>query len=1116
MDAADGATDGVIDLGNASGQAGSWKFVGEAAGDNAAYRVASVGDLNGDGATDIVVTAPYGEVAGGGTRGTAYVISMADFAAADNSDGLADHAVDLGNVASQPESWELFDGLYSDWIARLITSARKADSATRWLLLGNHLISWGDLASADANDGVVDGTVDFLWLIREPDSWYVDVSGALDSALVGDVDGRGHSYVFAMVLKEPARSGYLFSTADLPDAQIETPDNYLGRYELEGLASSRNIAGIVATGISAAGNMDSDGLADILLADAQHPADTERRGRIYLLLGADVAAKDRVDGIQDRRLHLDNVAGDTDNDGFSNTIDRDDDGDGIPDLWDRFPLDPTEWQDVDGDEVGDNTDAFPNDYSEWLDTDGDGLGDFLADNDDDGDGVADWNDSFPLDTDNDGMDNDADADDVPDSEDQLPLDATESVDTDRDGIGNNADTDDDGDGVVDIDDAVPLDARDSIDTDGDGLGDTTDAFPNDAAETADFDGDGIGDNADTDDDNDGVADADDDYPLDASASMDTDGDGIPDSRDRYPTHPGEWENTDNAGFGDNRDTDDDNDGVPDTEDLFPKDRTRSGLTSYRMQAVTDLWVDHRAPSVASAGDLDGDGTAEMLIGVSDAPEGAAAYVVSAADLEDVDASDGVRDGFVLMRTTLSRPGTWKLVGPPGDSAGDQVVSLGDLGGDGVAEFFVSTRGDTGGLAYIVSGADLLGADSADGAADGVIALTNVAAQPRSWSLGGIVFGGVPVATHPADLDGDGVAEFVMALPGPRRTGSTGIISVNSADDLTMLDALDGAVNGHIWPSNREREARWRLIGEAQYDLQDTVMAMADFGGDGRADLIVGAPVHDASNSSSGVVYLLESRDLDAADLADGAADGQIGLGNVAAQPNSWKIVGDTGTWRLGSILVSGDVDGDGRLDLVLAQAEASRQRVIRVLSGAEGNLAALDIADGVSDGTIALGSISAGVNSKIRLQDSIFSWNVALTDFDADGKQDILVGFVDPRDTDGMVHLIASSSLPDGEAAHAQLSTGDPDRFGTGGSYEVYAPESAGASVRVAVGAAGDIDDDGFGDIVLAVIPRSSSGPPVTPGAVYLIMGADLPHLDAADGRPDGRIFLDNLVRMRR
>ncbi len=45
-----------------------------------------------------------------------------------------------------------------------------------------------------------------------------------------------------------------------------------------------------------------------------------------------------------------------------------------------------------------------------------------------------------------------------DDYDTFPLDPSETVDTDNDGIGNNADTDDDDDGYADADDWAPLDS----------------------------------------------------------------------------------------------------------------------------------------------------------------------------------------------------------------------------------------------------------------------------------------------------------------------------------------------------------------------------------------------------------------------------------------------------------------------------------------------------------------------------------------------------------------------------------------------------------------------------------------------------------------------------------
>ena len=86
---------------------------------------------------------------------------------------------------------------------------------------------------------------------------------------------------------------------------------------------------------------------------------------------------------------------------------------------------------------------------------------------------------------------DTDGDGIGDRFDALPLNKDEQLDTDLDGIGNNADDDDDGDGVNDDEDAFGLDKDESVDTDGDG----------------------VGDNGDLDDDNDGVFDEEDIDPV---------------------------------------------------------------------------------------------------------------------------------------------------------------------------------------------------------------------------------------------------------------------------------------------------------------------------------------------------------------------------------------------------------------------------------------------------------------------------------------------------------------------------------------------------------------------------------------------------------------------------
>ena len=281
---------------------------------------------------------------------------------------------------------------------------------------------------------------------------------------------------------------------------------------------------------------------------------------------------------------------DFDNDDVVDILDSDDDNDGVSDLTDL---------------------CLTADFNLTSDNDNDGCDDSDEDTDDDNDGVLDVNDDLPLDatetidTDNDGTGNNADMDDdgdnVTDLDDDFPLDSTESVDTDGDGMGDNADTDDDNDGVLDASDAFPLDSNESVDTDGDGTGnnadtdddndgviDLNDAFPVDVSETVDTDGDGMGDNADMDDDGDNVADVSDAFPLNSTESVDTDedgtgdnadtdddGDNVLDVDDAFPLDPSESKDTDNDGTGDNADNDDDGDSVLDADDAFPLDSSES-------------------------------------------------------------------------------------------------------------------------------------------------------------------------------------------------------------------------------------------------------------------------------------------------------------------------------------------------------------------------------------------------------------------------------------------------------------------------------------------------------------------------------------------------------------
>ncbi|MGK0292863.1 MAG: reprolysin-like metallopeptidase [Pseudomonadales bacterium] len=290
--------------------------------------------------------------------------------------------------------------------------------------------------------------------------------------------------------------------------------------------------------------------------------------------------------------------------------------------------------DTDGDGVTNEFDAFPLDPLEALDTDLDGIGN-NADSDDDGDGVVDGLDVFPL-------------------------DSTETLDTDLDGVGNNADPDDDGDGVVDGLDAFPLDSTEILDTDLDG----------------------IGNNADTDDDGDGVSDEDDALPLDPS--NDSDSDGVANNVDSFPLDSTETADSDSDGVGDNSDIypnnslyafDSDGDGMPDAWE------TRYGLNPNDASDATS--------------DQDNDGVTalqEFLAGTIPA---------GSLDIDGNEVYDALTDGLLLLRGMFGLDGSALVSGTIGDNATytssedveARIAMLGDLSDiDGNGEIDALTDG----------------------------------------------------------------------------------------------------------------------------------------------------------------------------------------------------------------------------------------------------------------------------------------------------------------------------------------------------------------------------------------------------------------------------------------
>ena len=491
--------------------------------------------------------------------------------------------------------------------------------------------------------------------------------------------------------------------------------------------------------------------------------------------------------------------------------------------------------------------------------------------------------------------------------------------------------------------------------------------------------------------------------------------------------------------------------------------------------------DRSGISVSDAGDVNGDGIDDLIIGAYfsdpnsnlDAGE---SYVVlgNSSGFEasfDLSALDG-SNGFVLNGIDLE------------DFSGFSVSGAGDVNGDGLDDLIIGAFGaadmsgiDRAGESYVVFG------NSNDFEASLDLSTLDGSNGFVLNGIDGFDFSGFSVSGA-GDVNGDGLGDLIIgaynAGPTPSTGGESYVVFGNSNGfeaslDLSALDGRNGVVLSGIDGGDRSGFS---------------VSGAGDVNDDGLDDLIIGAPNANLNgNRNPGESYVVFGNDRKPIIDLNGSGDGAAGfvLNGI-----------DSGDASGISVSGAGDVNNDGIDDLIIGASGADPNGTRNagesyvVFGNSNGFEANFDLS--TLDGSN--GFVLNGVDSRDA---SGFSVSDA-GDVNGDGIDDLIVGAAFASVEDGSAESYVIFGTATGFEASLDLSNlGGSNGFALSDSFRF-------AAINL-VSSAGDVNGDGIDDLIIGALVSVPNGN-LSAGESYVVFGNsngfeasfDLSALDGSNG----------------
>ncbi len=322
----------------------------------------------------------------------------------------------------------------------------------------------------------------------------------------------------------------------------------------------------------------------------------------------------------------------------------------------------------------------------------------------------------------------------------------------------------------------------------------------------------------------------------------------------------------------------------------------NGTNGFRIDGIND--GDRSGYSVSAAGDVNGDGIDDIIIGARLAEfqgeDRGESYVIF-GNASGFPQSVGLGNNFINGTNGFRIDGI-----NDGDQSGRSVSAAGDVNGDGIDDIIIGApraefQGDDQGESYVIFG-------NASGFPQSVGLGNNFINGTNGFRIDGINDGdesGFSVSAA-GDVNGDGIDDIIIGAPfaelGGDRQGESYVIFGNASgfpQSVSLSDTFIDGTNG------------FRVIGENDGDLSgNSVSKAGDLNADGFDDIIVGA----ATASEAYIVFGKSTGFAQNTEISDAFLDGVNGV----------RIKGSGDVGRLGSsVSAAGDVNGDGIDDVII-------------------------------------------------------------------------------------------------------------------------------------------------------------------------------------------------------